>query len=91
PEFAQDNNLQSQKGALVVSGDTQTAITPGSPAEKAGILEGDIVLEINAIKLEGKNTLLSVVQRYKPGQKIGLRVLRGCKIIIRYAILDEFK
>ncbi len=91
PEFAQDNNLQSQKGALVVSGDTQTAITPGSPAEKAGILEGDIVLEINAIKLEGKNTLLSVVQRYKPGQKIGLRVLRGGKIIIRYAILDEFK
>ena len=91
PELAQDNDLQSQKGALVVSEDAQSAITPGSPAEKAGILEGDIVLEINAIKIDGKNTLLSVVQKYKPGQKIGLRILRGDKIIIRHATLDEFK
>lgn len=91
PELAQDNKLQSQKGALVVSEDDQSAIAPGSPAEKAGILEGDIVLEINAIKIDGKNTLLSVVQKYKPGQKIGLRILRGDRIVIRHATLDEFK
>ncbi len=92
PEIAQNNNLAKSQGAWINKGEDGTpAILSGSPAERAGLLEGDIIMEINAIKLEGKNTLLSVVQKYKPGQKIGLRVFRGGKIIIITAVLDEFK
>jgi len=92
PEIAKDNNLNFKKGAYLIKGnDGSSAILPDSPAEKAGLQTGDIIYEINAIKLEGNNTLFSVVQRYKPGDKIGLKVRRGEKDMIIVVILDEFK
>lgn len=92
PEIALDKKLPKDAGALITKGENgESAIFPDSPAEKAGLKEGDIVLEINGIKLENKNTLLSTVQKYKPGQKIGLKVQRGGKVIIFVVTLDEFK
>lgn len=86
------NKLPTNKGAWVSSGKTDLpAVTPGSPADKAGIVAGDIVLEINTIKVDGLNTLLSVTQKYKPGDKIGLKIQRGNKIINKVVVLDEFK
>ncbi len=91
PELVQDKNLPRSNGALISSDGTNPAVTPDSPADKAGLEEGDIIFEINGIKLEGKNTLLSVVQKYKPGDKIGLKVQRGNKVFIRTVVLDQFK
>ncbi len=92
PTIAQDNKLPRQSGAWVVKGDNgEPAVLPGSAADKAGIEEGDIIFEINAIKIDGKATLLSVVQKYKPGDKIGLKIQRGDKTIIKVVQLDEFK
>jgi len=92
PEIAKDNNLNFKKGAYLIEGnDGSSAILPDSPAEKAGLQTGDIIYEINAIKLEGNNTLFSVVQKYKPGDKIGLKVRRGEKDLIIVVVLDEFK
>lgn len=92
PQIAYEKGLKINSGALLVSGDNGApAIVPGSPADKAGLAEGDIIFEINAIKIEGKNTLRAVVQKYKSGVKIGLKILRGEKIIIRVVELDEFK
>lgn len=92
PEIAQEKNLKRTSGAYIAAAeDGSPAVTPNSPAAIAGVQEGDIIIEINGIKLEGKTTLLSVVQKYKPGDKIGLRILRGDKIIVLTAKLDEFK
>ncbi len=92
PEIAQDNNLTRNSGAWITTESKELpAILPDSPAAKAGLGEGDIVFEINAIKIEGKNTLLSIIQRYKPGDKIGLKIQRGERVIIRAVVLDEFK
>lgn len=93
PEIAEEKGLKITSGALILKDDESRspAILPDSPAAKAGLAEGDIILEINAVKLEGKITLLSVIQRYKPGDKIGLKIQRGDKIIIRTVTLDEFK
>lgn len=92
PEIALDKNLTRENGALIIKGENgESAITPDSPAEKAGLMENDIIIEINAIKIDGKNKLLSTVQKYKPGQKIGLKVQRGEKIIIIFVTLDEFR
>lgn len=92
PQIAQDNKLPRESGAWINRGsDSGPAVLPDSPAAKGGLEEGDIIMEINSIKLEGKNTLLSVVQKYKPGNKIGLRILRAGKIIIKMVVLDEFK
>lgn len=92
PEIAQEKNLKRTSGAYIAAGeDGSPAVTPNSPAALAGVQEGDIIMEINGIKLEGKTTLLSVVQKYKPGDKIGLRILRRDKTIVLIAKLDEFK
>ena len=70
------NNLKYDYGVLVVSGNTrdELAVIPGSPADKAGINENDIILEINGVKLDSKTSLQNEVQKYNVGDKIKLKV-----------------
>ncbi|MBI4812735.1 trypsin-like peptidase domain-containing protein [Candidatus Falkowbacteria bacterium] len=92
PEIAEEKGLKRTGGAWIAAGaNGEAAVLSDSPAQKGGLAAGDIIFEINGVKLEEKNTLLSVVQRYKPGDKIGLKIQRGDKIIIRTVQLDEFK
>ncbi len=92
PEIAQANKLAKSNGAWIsISQDGTPTVLPDSPAAKAGLKEGDIVMEINAIKLQDQTTLLSVVQKYKPGDKIGLKVFRDGKSLVLIATLDEFR
>jgi len=91
PEIAMENRLNRQTGAWVTADERNPAVAAGSPAEKSGLMAGDIIFEINGMKLEGKNTLLAVVQKYKPGQKIGLKIMRGEKILLKELILGEFE
>lgn len=92
PELALENKLAKSSGAwIIVAADGTRSILPDSPAAKAGLSEGDVITEINGIKLEGQTTLLSVVQRYSPGNRIGLKVFRDGRFIILTATLDEFK
>lgn len=91
PVLAEENGLSRETGAWVHTGDPDVpAIESGSPAQKAGIEPDDIIFEVNAVKIEGKTTLLSVLQRYKPGDKIGFKIQRGDKVLIKTAQLGEF-
>jgi len=92
PQIARDHNLPVMSGAWITSEDPAApAVIPDSPADKAGLRAGDIILEINGLKVAGGNSLLSVIQKYKPGDKIGLRVQRGEKIMVVLVILEEFR
>ena len=76
PRLAQVNNLPVTYGALVKSGGLdELAVIPGSPADKAGILENDILLEINEQKLEDKDSLAQVVGKYSIGDTIKIKVM----------------
>jgi len=63
-------NVQSAYGAIV------TGITPGSPAQKAGLLDGDIIAQYNGVSFETERDFLRLVERAKPGQSVTLTVLR---------------
>jgi serine protease Do len=92
PIMAEKEKLTRTSGARIIRGDDGSAgVVSDSPAGKAGLSEGDIIFEINGIKVEGKNTLLSVIQRFKPKDKLGLKIERENKIIIKTVELDEFK
>jgi serine protease Do len=76
PAIAQSEKLPKDYGALILRGSKQTdlAVTPGSPAEKAGLAENDIVLEINGNKLDGNNTLSDALKNNNVGDTVTLKV-----------------
>ena len=52
------------------------AVKEDSPAEKAGVRKGDILKEINFVKIAGASDLQVQVNKYRPGEKIVLTVER---------------
>lgn len=75
-EIKNKNNLSVDYGALIIRGEKrELAVVPGSPADKAGLLENDIILEVNGIKIDKDNTLAEIIARYRPGEEVTLRVL----------------
>jgi serine protease Do len=73
-----DNNLPINYGAWLTKGSSgEAAVVSGSPAEKAGLKEGDIILEFNGEKITTDNPLSKIIMKYNPGDKISLRILRN--------------
>lgn len=76
-ELKKKNNLSVDYGALVSRGEKQEdlAVVPGSPADKAGIVENDIILEVGGVKINQENTLAVLVQKRQIGEEITLKIL----------------
>lgn len=77
--IAEQMHLKRDFGALLIRGDSTAdfAVVPGSPADKAGLKEGDIVLEVNGQQINEDNPLPQVLKQYKPNDKISLKVFSG--------------
>ena len=67
------------------------AITPGGAAQKAGMQDGDIVLEIENKKITEKNPVEEILQKCKVGQTLNILGLRHGKKITFRVSLDERK
>jgi len=76
-EIAETNGLSVDYGALVLRGgkSTDLAVIPGSPADKAGIVENDIILEIDGQKIDEDHSLARMISKYKPGDEVELKIL----------------
>ena len=70
-EMKDKNNLTVDYGVLVKPGTT----IPGSPADKAGIVENDIILELNGTKIDENNSLASLIRGKNVGDVINLKIL----------------
>ena len=70
PEIAETMKLPDVKGALV------SAVSSGSPAEKAGIKRGDVILEFNGHKIDATEVLPRVVAATRPGTDVRIKALR---------------
>ena len=87
------NNLPFSYGALVLRGQNMTdlAVVPGSPADKAGIVENDIILEIDGMKLDDQNQLSDVIGMKHAGDTVTLKVWhKGATTDVK-ATLEERK
>ena len=70
-------------GALLIDGNdpqTEPAIVPGSPAQQAGLLEGDIILSVNGEEVSVQETLGEIIRRHEPGEIILLEIWRDDQI-----------
>jgi serine protease Do len=77
PELKDKNNLKVDYGVLVKQGTTsgELAVIPGSPADKAGIVENDIILEIDGMKIDDKTSLASLIRAKNIGQTVNLKII----------------
>ena len=90
-EIAEVEKLKKPEGALVAS------VGSNSPAEKAGIKAGDIILEFDGKKINTMKKLPNVVASTEVGKSVELKIWRNKKLISKRLTLgrletsDEFK
>jgi periplasmic serine protease, Do/DeqQ family len=85
--IAKHFKLKKPQGVIV------TDVVKGSPAEKAGIKSGDLILEIDGREVKNSIQLRAYVQSKKPGDKVKLKVLRDGKemeISVNLGSADKF-
>jgi serine protease Do len=73
PELAESFGLKETRGALV--GD----VLKDTPAEEAGLKEGDIIIEFDGKRIEEYNDLPAIVSRTAVGKEVEVKVLRAGK------------
>lgn len=64
-------------------------IVEGSPAEKAGLIRGDIITKFSGTELKGHNTLSKMISKSKVGEKVELVVDRNGKEVGVTVTLEE--
>jgi serine protease Do len=73
PELAKHFDLKQEKGALVAS------VSKESPAERAGIKRGDVIIKYNGEEVDDTTHLRNMVAGTLPGKKMRVTLLRDGK------------
>lgn len=84
-EIAEGLGLKDIHGALVAS------VTPGGPAEKAGIKPGDVITEFNGQKLDAMRQLPRIVAETSIGKDVPLTLIRDGKTITTKVNVGELE
>lgn len=84
-EFRKELGLKGDAGVFVAR------VVPGSPAQKAGIQERDVILEINGKKIQEFSDLSSIVKQTKPGKTLPFLVWRNKKQIKIWVTIREYQ
>ncbi len=84
-EIAEVEKLDKPMGALVAS------VSEKSPADKAGVKAGDIILEFDGKKIDTMRTLPKLVAQTKVGKKVVLKIWRSQKLISKKVLLGRLE
>ncbi len=73
---AEEYGLDVDYGALILRGERMTdrAVVPGSPADEAGLMETDIIFEIDGERIDTDTTLGSLIAKKRVGEEVTLKV-----------------
>jgi len=79
--------ISLNKGAWLYSAPNQPAVVKNSPAQKAGLKEGDVILSLDNQEINAANDLADIIAKYQPNDKVTLRYWRdGREQIIELAL-----
>jgi serine protease Do len=82
-ELAEGLRLQETKGALVAN------VTPGGPAEKAGIKQGDVILKFDGKDVDAMRTLPRMVAETPINKNVDVVIIRQGKQMTVQVVLGE--
>ena len=71
PDLARYFKLRKPRGALV------TSVEPGSPADKAGLKAGDVIVEIDGEEVETPDDVQEILDDLEPGDTVTVTVIRN--------------
>ena len=92
PDSAKTYNLPVTAGEyLYASGGNYTSVVKGSPAEKAGLKDKDIITAVNGVKIGSAGSLSTLIGEYKPGDTVKLTVIREGNETTVDVTLDGYK
>jgi len=83
PDLAKKFGLKEAHGVLVGE------VSGGSPAAKAGMNRGDVILELAGKRVEDPEHLRNEVARTEPGKRIPVKIWRGSKEMILQVEIEE--
>jgi len=90
PEVQKAQKLPVDRGALIVSSqDGSSAVVPNSPASKAGLKDGDIILQLGGQDITKDAALADLIQKHRIGENITLTILRDGKQMNVAVVLGE--
>jgi serine protease Do len=83
-QVATRDKLPVQQGAIISggqgsSGQGNEAVVPGSPADKAGLRERDIITTVEGQAIDTEHPLDAVLSQFAPGQTVSVTILRDGK------------
>ena len=84
-EIADVEKLKKAEGALVAS------VSEKSPADKAGIKAGDIILEFDGKRINTMRDLPKLVAQTEVGKKVSLKIWRNQKLITKKVLLGRLE
>lgn len=79
--YAYTYNLSVKRGAYLAPGQGSSPVVSGSPADKAGLREKDIITKVDGTAIDETNSLSSLIGRKAVGDTVKLTVLRDGKEI----------
>src|SRR4030095_1456641 len=85
PELAKSFGMKEKKGALV------SEVVPGSPAEKAGIEQGDVIMEFDGKAVADSQDLPRMVASTPVGKSVNIKLWRNEKALDRQVRVGEME
>jgi serine protease Do len=80
-DYAEEYKLPAKRGAYIAPGTGDSSILAGSPAEKAGLKEKDIITKVNNTAINENNSLTSTLSSKSVGDRVTLTIIRDGKTI----------
>lgn len=89
PGLAATYSLPTKQGAYIFD-EERAAVVEGSPADKAGLKDKDVVTKINNQSIDQGNGMALILSQYTPGENVKLTILRDNKEQTISVTLGEF-